>query len=122
MHTLVDLSAILHQCANGKFQINAESYRLEPLALFFVKIIKSPLNDIPIYLKRYTHLQELSESANAVLNCFKDSPEKRIQVSEISKQVDLPRRTIQYALKKLVEKKLINRLGKGAGSRYQLIF
>ena len=60
--------------------------------------------------------------AVTVLECFKSHPEKKLKVADIEKNTDLPRRTIQFALKSLVEKAILNRLGKGAGSRYQLVF
>ena len=75
-----------------------------------------------VYRNRFAQLQKLSESALAVLNGFKSSPEKRLKVSDIEKDTDVPRRTIQYALKTLTEKAFIQKLGQGAGSRYQLIF
>ena len=114
--------SVLHQCANGKFKADSSNYKLEPLVWFFIKIIKSALNDIPVYINRYKDFQALSESAVQVLNCFKDHPEKRLQIAKIVSQVDLPRRTIQYSLKKLCDQQFIQRLGKGAGTRYQLIF
>jgi DNA-binding IclR family transcriptional regulator len=80
------------------------------------------LSDIEIYRNRYSLLQKLSESALAVLNCFKSSPEKRLKVSDIEKDTRLPRRTVQYALQTLTKKGFIQKLGQGAGTRYQLIF
>jgi DNA-binding IclR family transcriptional regulator len=67
-------------------------------------------------------LQKLSESALAVLNYFKSSPEKRLKVSDIEKDTGMPRRTVQYALRTLTKKTFIQKLGQGAGTRYQLIF
>jgi hypothetical protein len=75
-----------------------------------------------VYRNRYAQLQKLSESGQAVLNCFKSSPEKRLKVSYIEKDTHLPRRTIQYAPKALTKKAFIQKLGQGAGTRYQLIF
>ncbi len=75
-----------------------------------------------VYRNRYAQLQKLSESGLAVLNCFKSSPEKRLKVSDIEKDTRLPRRTIQYALQTLTKKAFIQKLGQGAGTRYQLIF
>jgi len=74
------------------------------------------------YRNRYALLQKLSESAVAVLDCFKSSPEKRLKVSGIEKDAPMPRRTVQYALQTLAKKGLIQKLGQGAGTRYQLIF
>jgi len=59
-------------------------------------------------------LQKLSESALAVLDCFKSSPEKRLKDSNIEKDTAMPRRTIQYALQTLVKKGFIQKLGQGA--------
>jgi Fic family protein len=78
--------------------------------------------DIDIYRKRYANLQALSESAVAVLACFKSGPEQRLQVAKIESITRFSRRTIQYALKTLADQQFLQTLGKGAGSRYQLVF
>ena len=112
----------LHRCSEGKFYEDPKKYEIEPLAWFFIKILRASLSDIEIYRNRYSLLQKLSESALAVLNCFKSSPEKRLKVSDIEKDTRLPRRTVQYALETLTKKSFIQKLGQGAGTRYQLIF
>jgi Fic family protein len=119
-HTLY--YSILHQCSEGKFKADHTQYKLEPLAWFFINILESSLADIEIYRKRYNNLQKLSESALTVLNCFRSSPEKRLKVSDIVEKTGLPRRTIQYALKALTKQEILQILGQGAGSRYQLVF
>ena len=119
-HTLY--YSILHQCSEGEFKADPTQYKLEPLAWFFINILESSLADIEIYRKRYNNLQKLSESALTVLNCFRSSPEKRLKVSDIVEKTGLPRRTIQYALKTLTKQELLQILGRGAGSRYQLVF
>jgi Fic family protein len=95
---------------------------LQGLAWFFINILESSLADIEIYRKRYNNLQKLSESASTVLNCFRSSLEKRLKVGDIVKKTGIPRRTVQYALKTLTKQKLLQMLGRGAGSRYQLVF
>jgi len=119
-HTLY--YSILHQCSEGKFKADPAQYKLEPLAWFFINILESSLADIEIYRKRYNNLQKLSESASTVLNCFRSSPEKRLKVGDIVEKTGLPRRTVQYALKTLTKQELLQILGLGAGSRYQLVF
>ena len=119
-HTLY--YSILHQCSEGKFKADHTQYKLEPLAWFFINILESSLADIEIYRKRYNNLQKLSESASTVLNCFRSSPEKRLKVGDIVEKTGLPRRTVQYALKTLTKQELLQILGRGAGSRYQLVF
>ena len=119
-HTLY--YSILHQCSEGKFKADHTQYKLEPLAWFFINILESSLADIEIYRKRYNNLQKLSESALTVLNCFRSSPEKRLKVGNIVEKTGIPRRTVQYALKTLTKQELLQLLGRGAGSRYQLVF
>ena len=48
--------------------------------------------------------------------------ERRLKVSEAEEITGRPRRTVQYALRTLVSKGFLQRLGMGAGSRYQLVF
>jgi Fic family protein len=112
----------LHQCSEGRFQNDPGKYKIEGLAWFFIKILRSSLADIDVYRNRYVQLQKLSESSLAVLYCFKSSPEKRLKVSDIEKDTSVPRRTVQYALQTLTKKGFIQRLGQKAGTRYQLIF
>ena len=112
----------LYQCSEGKFHHDPQKYKIELLAWFFIKILRSSLSDIEVYRNRYAQLQKLSESALVVLNCFKSSPEKRLKVSDIEKDTRLPRRTVQYALQTLTKKAFIQKLGQKAGTRYQLIF
>ena len=78
--------------------------------------------DVTFYRTRYENFINLSESALTVLKSFKASPERRLKVIELEETTSLPRRTIQYNLKNLTEKGFLQRLGSGAGSRYQLIF
>lgn len=113
---------ILHKGSAGKFQADPTHYNLEPLAWYFIKIIKSSLADIDIYRRKYNSLQKLSESSLAVLSCFKDSPEMRLKVADIVTQTGLPRRTVQYALNTLTKQDFLQLLGRGAASRYQLLF
>ena len=112
----------LHQGSEGKFHDDSQKYKIEPLAWYFIRILRSSLSDIEIYRNRYARLQKLSESGLAVLNCFKSSPEKRLKVSDIEKDTGIPRRTVQYALQTLTKKEFIQKLGQKAGTRYQLIF
>jgi len=112
----------LHQCSEGKFHDDPQKYKIESLAWFFAKTLRSSLFDIEVYRNRFAKLQKLSETGLTVLNCFKSSPEKRLKVSDIERDTSLPRRTIQYALQTLTKNAFIQKLGQGAGTRYQLIF
>jgi Fic family protein len=113
---------VLYRASKGGFCPDPKEYHYNSLARFFIRIMENGLQDIGIYRTRYANLQKLSESARRVLGCFKSSPEKLLKVSDIEKQTALPRRTIQYNLKVMKDMKFLQRLGSGAGSRYQLIF
>lgn len=113
---------VLHQCSGGKFVADPKKYHFDPLAWFLAKIFESSITDIDFYRQRYKALQKLSISALSVLDSFKSSPEKRLKVADIEKETGLPRRTIQYALKTLTYQNFLQLLGRGAASRYQLVF
>ena len=113
---------VLNQCSGGKFHPDPSHYKLEPLAWFFIKIFESSLSDVSFYRQRYADFQTLTTSAHAVLDCFRSSPEQRLKVADIVKETGLPRRTVQYALKTLTSRNFLQLLGRGAGTRYQLVF
>lgn len=113
---------LLHQVSNGKFDQEAGRYQYGALVRFFIRIFDEALGDISVYRTRYANLQRLPESARKVLDSFKSRPEQLLKVGELETQTLLPRRTIQFALKNLVAKGFVQRLGAGAGSRYQLVF
>ena len=50
------------------------------------------------------------------------NPERGLKVADIVEGTGLPRRTIQYALNTLARQGFLQLLGRGAGSRYQLLF
>jgi Fic family protein len=113
---------VLHQCSEGIFRPDPSDYEYEPLLVFFLGIMVDALRDIDTYRDRYARLLQLSQTATTILENFRSSPSARLAVAELVEKAKLPRRTIQYALKTLVEQEFIQRLGRGAGSRYQLIF
>ncbi len=70
----------------------------------------------------YLALQELPPTAVEVLNCFKERPEIRLQRRIVIENTGLPRTTVTDAFRTLKERGFIQRLGRGAGIRYQPIF
>jgi len=112
----------LRQASNGQYRADAKDYLLEPLAWFFLKMFRLALEDVTLLRKRYAALQGLSESTVQVLACFKSSPEKRLQVSELMLETGLVRRTVQNALVSLTKAGFLHRLGAGPAVRYQLVF
>ncbi len=80
------------------------------------------IKEIDVLQTKYRALQRLSESAEKVLACFKSSPERRLTPAQIIEETGITRRTVQNSLQTLAEEGFIQRLGAGAGTRYQLIF
>ena len=113
---------VLHQASGGKYLANPADYHMEPLAWFFLKMTDAAISDVEMLRNKYRALQRLSESANTVLACFRSLPERKLKASEIVKQTELARRTVQNSLTTLLEGGFIQRLGIGPGTRYQLVF
>lgn len=112
----------LQQASNGTFQADSRDYQLEPLCWFFLKMMEQALGDVSVLRGRYVALQRLSESATLVLSCFRSAPERRLTPADLMAETGLVRRTMQNALRSLVDARLIQRLGAGRGTRYQLLF
>ena len=114
--------SVLHEASEGRFYQDPSEYSYGSLAGYFLRVITGSLADIGIYRRRYEELEGLSESAVKVLDAFRSHPEKRLQTAGVMKITGLPRRTAQHALMTLKEKGFLQLLGKGRGSRYQLVF
>lgn len=112
----------LQQTSDGRYKIDPTEYQLENLAWFFLKTMDRALGDIVVLRKRYKALQRLSESATLVLACFRSSPERRLTPAELMSDTGLVRRTVQNSLRSLLDAGIIQRLGAGRGTRYQLVF
>lgn len=112
----------LQQASNGAFRADPRDYQLEPLAWFFQKMMDLALRDVAVLRQRYAALQRLSESAALVLACFRSAPERRLTPADLMADTGLVRRTVQNALRSLADTGLIQRLGAGRGTRYQLVF
>lgn len=112
----------LRNVSGGRYRANPEDYDFEPLAWFFLKMIRYALDDVALLRQRYAAMLRLSEVANMVLACFKSSPEKRLAISDLIQETGLGRRNIQNSLVNLIKAGFLQRLGVGPSSRYQLIF
>lgn len=113
---------VLRQCSDGKYQADPRDYNMEHLAWFFIKMLNDALGDIEFYRRKYALYQALPDSHLAVLQCFKASPEKRLQAGEIEVESKLNRRTVQRALATLTEGNFIQLRGRGPARKYQLVF
>ncbi|MGR3984652.1 MAG: Fic family protein [Gammaproteobacteria bacterium] len=114
--------ATLRQAADGRFHPDPAVYRYEQLAWFFVALLRAALADIELSHSRFLRLQRLPPSARAVLDAFKSQPERLLRAAEITALSELPRRTAQHALRQLSRQQFLQHSGRGAGSRYRLIF
>lgn len=113
---------VLRQCSDGQYRNDPKEYHIEHLAWFFIKMVGDALEDIPFYRKKYASYQGLPDSHREVLQCFKASPEKRLQLSDIEVGTDLNKRTIQRALAALTTDQFLQSQGKGPARKYQLVF
>jgi Fic family protein len=114
--------SVLRQTSDGQFRANPLDYDWEPLAWFFLKMTESALNDIEVLHQRFMAMQKLSENALTILACFKSSPERLLQVADLTRETGIVRRTVQNTLKNLVKEGFLQQRGSGPASRYQLVF
>ncbi len=113
---------VLHQASDGMFQEDASRYALEPLAWFFLRMLEDALRNVALSRRRYAALRRLPESAVRVLACFRAAPEQRLRLAGLMRETGLVRRTVQNALVILTDSEILQRLGAGPATRYQLIF
>jgi hypothetical protein len=76
----------------------------------------------PRVWQRYTHLQRLTKSERLVLAAFKERPGLRLQTKDLVDTTTLPRTTIRDALRNLLKAELIQQVGRGKATQYQLAF
>jgi Fic family protein len=114
--------SVLRDVSDGHFRADPKDYHLEPLAWFFIKMVRNSISDVSLLRKRYALLKRLSEVDQFILACFKSSPEKRLALANIMDETGLPRRKVQNSLVKLTSAGFLINLGVGPSSRYQLVF
>ncbi|MBN1114239.1 MAG: Fic family protein [Oligoflexia bacterium] len=113
----------LRKCSDGKFVSSPAKYNYEPFFNFMLKMVKLSLeNDIDYYINRYESYLSLSDAAQKVLKCFKEYPELRLQVKNITELTNIPKRTVNHSINTLLGKKFIQKTGSGPSVKYQLIF
>jgi Fic family protein len=117
-----DYYIVLRRGSLGKFSLDPAVYEYDHFLRFMMKAITDALDDIGFYQKRYAALQNLPPAALKVLGCFRERPETRLQRKDIIQDAKLPRATATLALSNLVNQGFIQRSGRGAGVRYQLVF
>lgn len=113
---------VLNKCSKGKYYQDSTQYNIEYFLIFMLKVMENALQDIEIYRLKYKSYRLLSEAGLKVYNCFQDNPENKLRIQKIHEVTDLPKRTINYAITALLQGKLIQKYGQGAGTKYQITF
>jgi len=113
---------VLARVSDGRFHPDPRKYEMALFLRFMLKATDAALDAISFYNERVALIRGLSASATAVLQCFKDQPEQRLTPKNIRQQAHLPERTTSRILRTLIDAGLLQRYGRGAGTRYQLVF
>ncbi len=114
--------AVLQRCSGGVFHHDPTAYRIEYFLEFMLRVMRGAVKDVAVHRERYRIMRDLSPAAQQVLQCFREHPETRLQTKDLIALTQLPRRTVNHALKTLAAASLIRSQGQGAGTRYQIIF
>ena len=117
-----DYYIVLRRCSGGVFHPDPHRYEYASVLRFMLKVIARSLHDFALYRRRYRALRELPTAVVAVLQCFKERPETRLQTRQIIADTGFPRSTVTDALRLLKGQGFIQRFGRGAGVHYQLVF
>lgn len=117
-----DYYMVLNQCSGGTFSPERRQYQIQFFLKFMIKILSDSLDDIQFYKEKHENYRKLSESALAVLKCFRERPEIQLKPKDIIAATNLPRRTVSRVLSDLSEKQFLQKYGQRAGVRYQLVF
>lgn len=112
----------LRQGSDGKFRQDPTKYNLEPIAIFLLKSFEQALSDVDLFSQKYHKLNSLTDMEQTILQAFKSSPEKKLQVAQLEKESGLAKRSIQKAIKKLLANGLVLKLGRGPKTKYRLVF
>lgn len=114
--------AVLAGVSNGLFCLDPSTSRNGLFLNFMLKALDQALDSICFYRDRAQAIRNLSATATEILDCFRERPEQRLTPKQIGHKTDIPTRTTSRILGRLVDAQLVQRLGKGAGTRYQLTF
>ncbi len=114
---------VLHKCSGGKFLSEPSKYKYEYFLNFMLKILKASLeSDIDYYVARYNSYLALSDTAQKVLKCFKEYPERRLQTKDIVELTGIPRRSAIHSINALSKEGFLQKKGSGPSVKYQLTF
>ncbi|MFX0141608.1 MAG: Fic family protein, partial [Candidatus Hodarchaeota archaeon] len=109
---------VLRKCSGGLFSIDPTKYNYNYFLNYMIKVITNSFDNILFYSQKFEDYNSLSETDIKIYECFKEKPERNLQTKDIVSEIAIPRRTVIYSLNKLVDKKFLQVIGKGAGVRY----
>jgi len=112
----------LRKCSKGVFSPDPIKYHYHYFLDYMLSILEESIQNLNYYSEKYENYFTLSETDKKVYTCFKEEPEKNLQTKDIIEATQIPRRTIIYALNKLVKKNFLQILGKGRAVKYKLVF
>jgi Fic family protein len=118
----IEYYAVLARTSGGSYDPDPHTYDLTLFATFMMKVVDEALDAVTLYKERVEAIRDLPPSAGKVLACFRDRPEQRLTARLIRQATNIPVRTVSYALRTLLEAQLVQRYGRGPGTRYQLVF
>ena len=113
---------VLARVSGGLSSLDPSTYRIDLFLNFMLKMLVKALDAIGVSRDRAQAIRDISPAATQILNCFREQPEQRLTPKQIGLETKIPTRTISRTLGTLVKAELIQRLGKGAGTRYKLTF
>ena len=113
---------VLRRCSDGAFSPDPAQYSYEYFLDYMIEALGHSTENFTYYCRKYEHHQELSDASLRILSCFKSEPERLLTTRELVDRAEMPRRTVIYSLNRLLDTGFIQRQGKGAASRYRLIF
>jgi len=96
-----------------------EKEDITPWLNFFLDAVLTQIKKALILLKEQENRKLLSKAQGKVYNLFINGIE--IKVSEIQKKIKIPLPTVKQSISKLVEYKLVEKIGQGSATRYKKI-
>ena len=112
----------LRKCSDGMFNPDSTTYQYHYFLDYMLEVLTGSIQNLNYYSEKYDNYFSLNETDIKVYTCFKEEPERNLQTKDIVEATGLPRRTIIYALNKLIEKQFLQMMGSGPSVKYKLVF
>ncbi|MFC1595795.1 Fic family protein [Candidatus Margulisiibacteriota bacterium] len=113
---------VLRKCSEGIYKTDPAEYNYHYFLDYIINIFNKSLKNIDYYADKYDLYQALTETDLSIYKAFKEMPEKSLQTKNLVSLLHIPRRTVIYALNKLVKDGFLQVLGAGAQKKYKLAF